>query len=275
MLLDISGAKEKQGLGNRVKCHVKKHAQDAQRPAEAECKHHDPAVVNAGIGQHAPEAPLDEDERNCYSHRKQSEKNQEMRGKLRAQAFGSQNVESHETVESAVEDSSREHRRHRDRRFTVGIRLPGMHGSDARLRSVPEQNQNEGQPHGRLVKLGGISDEDRPVQTRKRFRPQDPMSGIVGQNRAEQGHGEADAPDDGVLPCGFKRGFAPVKHDQEHRRQCGSLDGHPKHSEVVGKSDQKHGENKQRRERVVFPQFMNGKLAPAPASPGESVFCSS
>src|SRR5207249_5762020 len=84
LLLDISGAKEKQRLGNRMKRHVKKHAKDAQRPPEAEGKHHNPAVVNAGIGQHTPEVLLDEDERDGYPHRKQSEKNQKVRGKPRA-----------------------------------------------------------------------------------------------------------------------------------------------------------------------------------------------
>ena len=83
------------------------------------------------------------------------------------------------------------------------------------------------------------------------------MSGIVGQNRAEQGHGEPNAPDDGVLPCSFERRFAPVEHDQEHGCQRGSFDRHPEYSKVVGKSDENHGKNKQRSKRVVFSQLID------------------
>ena len=194
MLLDISGTKEEQRLGHRMKGHVQKHAQDTQRPSEAECQHHDPAVVNARIGQQAPEVLLHEDEGDGHSHGEQPEQNQELRAKLRAQAFRTQNVEPHQTVESAVEHPGGEHRCPGDRRFTIGIRLPGMHGSDAGLGSVSEKNKDEGQPHGRLVKLGGVSGEDGPVQTRKRVRTEGPIGGIVGQNRAEQGHGKDQRP---------------------------------------------------------------------------------
>src|SRR6266700_6737124 len=58
VLLDISGTKEEQGLGHGMKCHVEKHAEDTQRPAEAERQHHDPAVVDARIGQQAAEVLL-------------------------------------------------------------------------------------------------------------------------------------------------------------------------------------------------------------------------
>ena len=132
-----------------------------------------------------------------------------------------------------------------------------MHGSDAGLRSVAQQNQNEGQPHGRLIKLRGVSDKDGPVQPRQRVRSKGLMSGIVGQNRAEQGHREPNAPDDGVLPCSFERRFAPVEHDQEHGCQRGSFDRHPEYSKVVGKSDENHGKNKQRSKRVVFSQLID------------------
>ena len=96
----------------------------------------------------------------------------------------------------------------------------------------------------------------------KRFDSEDSMSGIIGQNGAEQRHGETNAADDGVFPCGLKRRFAAVKRDEEHRRQCGSFDGDPEHSQIVGQSDQNHGKNKQRHEGVVFAQFLSRDLAP-------------
>ena len=64
------------------------------------------------------------------------------------------------------------------------------------------------------------------------------MSRIVSQNRAEQGHRQADAADDGVLPGRFERRCAPVKRDQEHRRQRGAFDRHPHHSQIVGQRHQ-------------------------------------
>ncbi len=122
-----------------------------------------------------------------------------------------------------------------------------MHGSDAGLRSVAQQNQDESQPHGRLVKLGCIVDEDRPVETRQGFRPLDLTSRVVSQNRTEQSHGQADTSDDGVLPCCLERCFASVKRDEEHGRQSGAFDGYPEYPEVVCQSDEYHGKNKQRR----------------------------
>src|SRR6266581_3450483 len=85
------------------------------------------------------------------------------------------------------------------------------------------------------------------------------MSRIVSENRAEQGHGEADAADDSVFPGSLKRRFATVKHDQEDRGQCRSFDGYPEDSKVVGESDQDHGEDEQRRKRVVLAQFVDGQ----------------
>ena len=110
MLLDISGTKEEQGLGHRMKRHVQKHAQDTQRPSEAECQHHDPAVVNARIRQQAPEVLLHEDEGDGHSHGEQSEQNQELRAKLRPEASRTQNVEPDQAVESAVEHAGGKHR---------------------------------------------------------------------------------------------------------------------------------------------------------------------
>src|SRR5579859_8287633 len=99
VLLDVTRAEEDQGLGNGMKCHVKEHAQNTQWPAEAEGKNHDPAVVDAGVSQKAPEAPLDQNERHRDSHRKQAEHDQKLRGKLRTYALGSQDIEPHQAVE--------------------------------------------------------------------------------------------------------------------------------------------------------------------------------
>src|SRR5260370_40840746 len=93
-----------------MKCHVQKHSKYAQRSSEAEGQHHDPTVVNAGIGQHTPEVLLNEDEWNGNRYRKQPEENQEMRSKLGPETYRTQNGEPHATIESAVEDTHGEHR---------------------------------------------------------------------------------------------------------------------------------------------------------------------
>src|SRR6266849_305454 len=87
VLLDVACAKKEKRFGNRMKCHVEEHTQKAQGPSEAERQHHDPAMVNARVGQQAPKALLDKDKRNGDSHRKESEDNQKLRAKLRAQTF--------------------------------------------------------------------------------------------------------------------------------------------------------------------------------------------
>jgi hypothetical protein len=120
-----------------------------------------------------------------------------------------------------------------------------MHGSDAGLGSVSKKNKDERQPHGRLVKLGGVSGEDGPIQTRQRVRAKGAIGGIVGENRAKQRHRKADAADDRIFPRCLKRGVTSIKHDQEHRRQGGPLDRYPENSQVVGERYEHHGENQE------------------------------
>src|SRR6266498_5082340 len=184
-----------------------------------------------------------------------------MRGKLRAQTLRAENVEAHQGVEGTVEDPGREHRCSRNRRFTISIRFPRVHGSDARLGPVPEKDKDERQSHGRLIKLRGVSYQRRPVQARQRIYAQHLMRGIVGENRPEQRQGKPHASDDRVFPGRFQRGIAPVEHNEEHRCQGCSLNRHPEHSQIVGQCDQNHGENKQWSESVVLSQFVDGEPA--------------
>src|SRR5260221_2987719 len=165
MLLDVSRTKEQKRFGDGMKRHMQQHSQRSECTAEAKAENHDSTMIDARVRQKPPETPLNQYERNRHPNGQESENDEELRSELRTQALGREHIKSDEAIESTIEHCCSEHRSHRNRGFAVRIRLPGVHWSDARLGPIAEQNENEGDPHGRLVELRCIRHQDRPVQT--------------------------------------------------------------------------------------------------------------
>ncbi len=188
-------------------------------------------------------------------------------GKSGPRAAAGEHVEANQTVEGAVQHGRRQDRRGRHRRFAVGVGLPGVHRSEARLGPVSEQGQDEGQPQGRLVQLRGARGQEGPVQPGQSVGARQCVPRVVGENGAEQRHRQADAADDRVLPGGLERGGLPVESDQEDRRERGGFNRHPHDAQVIGHGDEQHREHEQRRQGVVPSKPQDGRVAVA--LPGE------
>src|SRR5690242_19925734 len=185
MLLDVSRAKEEKRFGDGMKGHMQQHPQRSEGAAETQAENHDPEMIDTRIRQEPPETPLNQYERNRHSNRQESEKDEELRSELRTQALGREHIETDEAVKSAIEYRRSQHRSHRNGGFAIRVRFPGVHWRDTRLGAVAEQNENERDPHGRLVELRCIFHQDRPVQTGNRIGSHNRVSRVVSQNRAE------------------------------------------------------------------------------------------
>ncbi len=167
-------------------------------------------------------------------------------------------VKANNPVERAVDKARTEHGSSRDRGFLVGVGLPGVHGREAGLGAVAEENHDEGQAHGVGIELVRIGDEHRPIEAAGSVVAYDIDGGIIGENGAKEGESDADTADDDVFPAGFERGFAIVEGDQEHRGEGGAFDGDPHDPQVIGYGDQQHGADKERGEDVVAVQLPKG-----------------
>ena len=254
-LIDIPGAQEQQGFGDGVKRHVQHQGQRGDLAADAESRDHDAGLVDRGIRQEAPEVLLDQNKRHRNPHRKDSEQQQQVAGVFGAEASLGQHIETHESIYGAVQYSGRQNRGRGDRRFTVGVRLPGVHRREARLGAVTEQHQDKRHSHAGSVQMRRLAHQHRPVQTGQSLAPRQLVAGVVRDDGAEERHGKTDAADHGVFPGSLDGGDLAVEGDQEDRGQGGQLDGRPHDAQVIRHGDQQHREHKQRREGVVFAQL--------------------
>src|ERR1035437_10299470 len=78
---------------------------------------------------------------------------------------------------------------------------------------------------------------------------------IVSEKGAEERHGEADAADHGVFPCGLQRRHLAVESDQEDGGEGGEFNGRPHDAEVIRQCHQQHGKHEQRRQAVIHAEF--------------------
>ncbi len=165
VLIDIAGAQEEERFGNGVIRHVQHESERAQRAANSECGNHDARVLNARVRKEPAEPPLDQNERNGDSHGEHAEQDQQLRCEPVAKAAVRERVMADEAVHCAVQHGRGEHSGSGYGRLAVGVRLPRVHRGDAGLGAVPEQDEDEGEPHRRLVKACRPIDQGCPIQS--------------------------------------------------------------------------------------------------------------
>ena len=161
-------------------------------------------------------------------------------------------VDAQQAVQSAVEHAHRHEHARRRRRLAVGVRLPRVHGSEARLRAVADEGEDDAELQGQGMELARHGDEARPVEAGHALA-EDAPARCEEQHGAEQREGEAEAPEHQELPGRLQRRVAVVEGDQEDRREGRDLHRDPQDPEVVRDRDQQHREDVERDEGVELP----------------------
>jgi hypothetical protein len=136
VLLHIAGTKEEKWLGDGVEGEMKQHPEGSEHAAESQSEDHDSAMIDAGVRQKPAETSLDQHERNGNSDRQETEDDEQPRRESGSQAGAGKRVETNEGLYSTVQHGAGEHGCNGHRSFTVGVRLPGVHGCNPRLGSV-------------------------------------------------------------------------------------------------------------------------------------------
>ena len=251
---------ERDRLGERVVGHVEERPEGGRLPAQAEPDRHDPHVLDARVGEQALEVPLDQDERCRDEHGGEPQAEQQPARELRPQDGLGHDVDPQQGVERAVHHPHGHQNAGRRGRLAVRVRLPGVHGSEAGLGAVADEQEDHRQLHGEGVQSARVGEEPCPVE-RRHLLAEDALARREQEHRAEQGEGEAHAAEDEELPGRLERRVPVVEGHQEHGGERRRLHGDPEDAEVVGGRDEQHRARGRR---------ARGPGAPSAASPRRS-----
>ena len=125
-------------------------------------------------------------------------------------------VDAQHGKEGAARDSSCENRADDSRRLAIGVRLPGVHGGEAHLGAVTDEEEHEGRVQPARVQMRGLLDQF--AEQERRF-----LAGVerrVGkEERTEECQGDADGADEQILPGCLQRARVMVEVDGRRAHQ--------------------------------------------------------
>ena len=141
----------------------------------------------------------------------------------------------------------------------MGVGQPRVHGRDAGLGSVADQNEHERQTKHLRVHRRRRRDDRIPMEGRG-HRPELLADVDVAQHRAREGQGDPHGADQEVLPRSLDRRFRPRDRHQQCRSHRCRLDRDPHDRQVVDRDGDEHSRHEYVDENAEHPQLCVGVL---------------
>ena len=217
-----------------------------------------PHVFHAGIGKHAFEVALPDDEEGGDQQRDHPQRDQQIVRKiLKIRRRHIQHTDDPE--EGAVQQCAGKQRRDGAGRFTVGVRQPGMEGSQTHFCAVARKHEDEcGFEPGGVQVFRSVPDRFHIQSVNIRIRSRHGHG-----DGAEKGEGDPHGTDQQILPHGFQRTGGEVVTDQGRADQGRRFHSHPEQTEVFRGDHHAHGRQKRHhgRQKHGLPKEQNMAVA--------------
>ena len=230
---------------------MQQRAEKPQGPSQSQADGDDSHVLDAAVGHQPLQVPLHQDQEPGHNHGHHAEDQQQTYGESRPYGTRDNRVVAHHSIHGAVEQNRREQRADGRGSFGVRVRQPAVHGNEADLGSIADDDKNKRELHQVRVEPNarrGIHQRN-PIQRRGRIHARLDR-GKIQHDGPEQREGDSHGADDQILPAGLHRAFGVVEADEQRGGQRRSFHHDPQQAEIRGEADADHREEKQENQGV-------------------------